>query len=121
LLNVTSATNLTGIVAGTAGQTKLLVNVGTANLTLVHQSTSSTAPNRFFVDIAGSVVLLPNTAVTITYDAAIANWRIFTASGIPSNVVGIAGATGVANIVAISQAAYDALVTKDASTLYFIV
>jgi len=41
-------------------------------------------------------------------------------AGVPSNISGITGASAITNIVAISQAAYDALVTKDATTLYVI-
>jgi hypothetical protein len=65
--------------------------------------------------------LLPNAAVTVTYDATAAKWRIFTAAGIPSSIFGIAGATGVSNIVAITQASYDALAYKDPTTIYFVV
>lgn len=38
-----------------------------------------------------------------------------------SNTSGITGASGVNNLVQISQANYDALVTKDPNTIYFIV
>ena len=40
---------------------------------------------------------------------------------VASDVTGITGASGVNNIVQISQADYDALVTYDTNTLYFIV
>lgn len=39
---------------------------------------------------------------------------------IASNVTGIAGGVAITNIVSISQAAYDALATKNAATLYII-
>jgi hypothetical protein len=39
---------------------------------------------------------------------------------IASNVTGIAGGVAITNIVSISQADYDALVTKNTSTLYII-
>lgn len=50
--------------------------------------------------------------------------QVFTISSsglVQSNTVGIAGASGVNNIIQISQANYDALVTKDPNTVYFIV
>lgn len=37
-----------------------------------------------------------------------------------SDSAGVAGAAQVENVVSISQAAYDALATKDAKTLYVI-
>jgi hypothetical protein len=39
---------------------------------------------------------------------------------IESDVTGITGAVAVINIVSMTQAAYDALATKDATTLYII-
>jgi hypothetical protein len=42
-------------------------------------------------------------------------------SVVRSLTAGITGATAVANIVAISQANYDALAAKDSSTIYVIV
>jgi hypothetical protein len=66
-------------------------------------------------------VLPPNAAVTVTYDTTVNRWRVFTSRGVTSDTTGIPGATGVTNIVVISQAAYDALATKDPTTLYLIV
>lgn len=40
--------------------------------------------------------------------------------GVFSNPSGIAGASSITNIVSISQTDYDALVTKNSSTLYII-
>lgn len=42
-------------------------------------------------------------------------------AGVTSNTSGITGATAITNIVKISQAGYDALVTKDPNTIYIIV
>jgi hypothetical protein len=39
---------------------------------------------------------------------------------VESDVTGITGAVAITNIVSMTQAAYDALATKDASTLYII-
>jgi hypothetical protein len=41
-------------------------------------------------------------------------------AGVTSKVTGITGAAAITNIVSLSQAAYDALVTKNATTLYII-
>jgi hypothetical protein len=43
-----------------------------------------------------------------------------TSAGIPSNTGLVPNSTSIANIVGISQANYDALVTKDSNTLYII-
>jgi hypothetical protein len=41
-------------------------------------------------------------------------------AGVTSKITGITGAAAITNIVSISQAAYDALATKNATTLYII-
>lgn len=43
-----------------------------------------------------------------------------TTAGVPSNPAGITGATAITNIVKISQSDYNALATKDPTTLYII-
>ena len=43
-----------------------------------------------------------------------------TSAGVTSATTGITGAVAVTNIVSMTQAAYDALATKDATTLYII-
>ncbi len=55
-----------------------------------------------------------NTAVEIVSSGGGAN------NYIESDVTGITGAVAVANIVRMSQVAYDALATKDSTTLYII-
>jgi hypothetical protein len=40
---------------------------------------------------------------------------------VKSNTVGITGASGINNIVQINKTNYDALITKDPNTVYFIV
>lgn len=42
-------------------------------------------------------------------------------AGVTSNISGITGASGINNIVSISQADYDSITTKDPNTLYIIV
>jgi hypothetical protein len=55
---------------------------------------------------SGSIVFADNTTQT--------------SAGIPSNTGLVPNSTAIANIVSISQANYDAIVTKDPSTLYII-
>lgn len=69
-------------------------------------------------------VNLVETPITVDVDASLGSVGV-TASTVTSVVrsltAGITGATAVANIVAISQANYDALASKDSSTIYVIV
>ena len=49
------------------------------------------------------------------------NFNISSSGLVKSDISGIAGASGVYNIVTISQANYDALASKDPNTIYFII
>ena len=70
--------NITGLVAGTDGQMRVLYNAGSNTVSLIHNSPSSTAGNRFFLyNSAASYVLLPNCGVTLVYDATSQCWRVF--------------------------------------------
>lgn len=40
--------------------------------------------------------------------------------GVPSSPTGITGAAAITNIVSLNQAAYDALATKSATTLFIV-
>lgn len=73
-----TALNITGLVAGTDGQMRVLYNAGSNNVSLMHNSPSSTSGNRFFLyNSAVSYVLLPNCGVTLVYDATSQFWRVF--------------------------------------------
>lgn len=76
-----TAIDITGLVAATAdGAMRLVINTnasGGANITLKHESASSTAANRFRSVTTADVVLLPDGGcVTLTYSNAISRWRI---------------------------------------------
>lgn len=80
-LSSSTAIDITGLVAATAdGALRLLINTnasGGANITLKHESSSSTAANRFRSVTAADVVLLADGgSVTLTYSNAISRWRI---------------------------------------------
>ena len=85
-LNVTTAANLTGVADGVAGRVLTLHNIGTATLTLIPQSTSSVAANRFTFPFP--VMLTPGQSFSIQYDGTTATWR--PSSALPSR--GLAGA-----------------------------
>lgn len=75
--------NLTGLVAKAGGSIRLLLNIGGGSLTLKHESASSTAANRFLCPNNADVVVRPNGAVLLWYDADTtggsapgARWRV---------------------------------------------
>jgi hypothetical protein len=83
ILRLTSSTaiDLTGLVAGTVdGALRLIINTnasGGAAITLKHESSSSTAANRFRSSFGSDVVLTADGgSVLLTYSNAISRWRI---------------------------------------------
>ena len=78
---------ITGIVAVT-GTVIMLANVGSFDVRLSHESTSSTAANRITTATGLDVVIAPNDSLTIVYDAVSARWR--TAGVVKSTTVGVA-------------------------------
>lgn len=78
-LSTNAALNLTGIVAQPDGTRILLCNVGTNNLVLVHDLTS-TAANRFFCPGSVNYTLNTNDSVYIWYDQASTRWRVCAAA-----------------------------------------
>ena len=84
-LNCTSTSNLTGIAPPTGGthvdgRMIRVYNVGTSNLTLSHNVTS-TLTNRFFNSTAADIILAPNRTCDLIYDSTDngrggAGWRV---------------------------------------------
>ena len=97
--NVTSAVNITGVVAGSSGYRVVFVNTGNATLTLKNEDASSTAANRFRTPYAtkADVLLPPNFACELQYDTSISRWRILWVSSVhligTDDSVGALGAT----------------------------
>lgn len=72
-----AAIDVTGMVRGQVdGQTHLIVNVGSNNITLKHDVTS-TAANRFLNSTGADIVLSPNQAADVIYDTTTQRWRAF--------------------------------------------
>lgn len=68
--------NITGIVGGAdAGRILLIVNIGANAITLVHQSGSSAAQNRFAFPGATNLVIPPDGTVTLWYDTVSGRYR----------------------------------------------
>jgi hypothetical protein len=83
ILRISSSTaiDLTGLVAGTVdGALRLLINTNASGgeaITLKHESTSSTAANRFRNATGGDYILpADGGSAVLTYSNAISRWRI---------------------------------------------
>ena len=62
-----------------------------------------------------------DSAIVLSSGITFSDSTIQTSAGITSDITGITGASGINNIVSISQANYDNIITKDPNTLYLIV
>jgi protein involved in polysaccharide export with SLBB domain len=71
-----AARDITGLVATTGGDARLLVNVGSFDITLKHQNTSSAAENRFLCAGASDYTLSAGASAPVVYDATSAGWRV---------------------------------------------
>lgn len=72
--NVTVACDLTGIDATvSAGRRVVIFNIGSATLTLKHESASSTAANR--LSLTADILLYAGSAIELWYDETTARWR----------------------------------------------
>lgn len=78
IINVSStgAVDLTGIIAGRAGQALTLYNSGSNTITLRHESGSSSAANRFNIWPPQDTALSAGVAATLEYDAGLARWSV---------------------------------------------
>ena len=75
-----AARNVTGLTFSAAqvdGQVHVVVNVGSNNIVLVHQSTDSTAANRFLCSTGANVTLAANEGADLIYDGTAQRWRVF--------------------------------------------
>lgn len=78
LINFSSdaARNVTGLQGGSTGRILVVSNVGNFNITLVHQSASSSAANRFLCANSANVVIRPNGSVILCYLSAALGWVV---------------------------------------------
>lgn len=88
--------NLTGIASPTSNQVITLLNVGSNNLVLVHDATS-TAANRFLCPNSTNLTLTPNSGARLWYDNVSSRWRVVAidgsgGGGAVSSVNGLTGA-----------------------------
>lgn len=73
-LTAGAAYNITGLAGGADGRILRLVNIGTNNITLLNESASSLAANRFMLNGANAVLGTMD-SVTLLYDSTSSRWR----------------------------------------------
>ena len=79
-----AARNITGLSAAETGRILILHNVGSFNIVLKNESTSSTAANRFYG--SADVTIGSNQCAVLQYDGTTSRWRVlsspYTATGL---------------------------------------
>lgn len=86
-LSASTPITISGIAAGYDGQIETLINVGSNPITLAHNSSNSTAGNRFATMWAGNFVLNPAGGIArVVYDASSAVWRVHDAAHTHTNL-----------------------------------
>jgi hypothetical protein len=70
--------NITGLAGGSDGRIFILHNVGAFNFTLVDESGSSTAANRFA--LTSNQTIVPDALVALQYDGTTLRWRVLSSS-----------------------------------------
>lgn len=76
--NITGLANTWGsLVTNWPGDTLTIINVGSNDIVLVHQSASSTATNRFLNSTGADITLSANQAADLFYDDTTQRWRVF--------------------------------------------
>lgn len=78
--------NLTGLVGGIDGRIITLMNIGSNDLILKHDSTS-TAANRFYGPSSQDVTMTANSAAILQYDSTSSRWRIIGAPGQSGSII----------------------------------
>jgi hypothetical protein len=73
-LSSDAARSITGVTAVAGGSLLMIVNAGLFGITLVNESASSSASNRFA--IGSDMTIAPGRGTHIWYDAAASRWRI---------------------------------------------
>lgn len=64
-----------GIVGGVDGDELMCINVGAANLSLLHQDAGSAAQNRILTSTGAALVLVPDAVAWLWYDPVATRWR----------------------------------------------
>lgn len=84
LAPTTGTATITGFAGGALGSVKVIVNAGAEDLTLAHNSGSSTADNRILVPGAIDLVVPAGGAIFLLYDESAQRWRPLGGAGTPT-------------------------------------
>lgn len=82
-INANAARNISGLASGAEGRCLAIINVGSQPVTLLDESTSSSASNRF--SFGGNLTIAAKRAAILRYDGTAARWQA---------IAGGAGASG---------------------------
>ena len=72
-LSADAARNISGFAGGAEGRCVIVINVGSQPVTLLNESASSAASNRF--SLAGNLTVSPQQAAILRYDGTAARWQ----------------------------------------------
>ena len=75
-ISTDASRNITGIAGGWDGRKIKIINVGSFQLNLVHQSGSSDAANRIIMDSSLDANIAANSVVDLIYDGTTSRWRL---------------------------------------------
>lgn len=75
-INLDAAHSITGLSGGVKGRFLEIANISSFNLTLVNESASSLAENRFKIPGSENIVLFPTARVRLYYDSTQQRWLI---------------------------------------------
>lgn len=75
-LTASTGVIITGLVAGSDGEERYIINVGASTIKLAHQSASSSSANRFWITGAADITLSQHMGVGIVYDNTSGYWRV---------------------------------------------
>lgn len=105
-INSNAARSITGLDSNTSSPAWRLLyveNTGSFDITLVHESASSTAANRFSFSGSASRILKPGGALLLYYDGSLTRWRELTELGQKLYPEGIAGGQTIIGGTAASE------------------
>lgn len=77
-LSSDASRTLTGFsISQVDGQVCEFWNVGSNNIVIAHESSSSTAANRFTNNTGANITLLPSMGASLIYDSTVSRWRVY--------------------------------------------
>lgn len=71
-----AARNLTGLSGGKMGRLLRIINIGSFNIVIVHESSLSVAANRIVVASVANLTLATTDSATLYYDSTTMRWRV---------------------------------------------